>query len=210
MSLTTSQIINLARKKALENGTELLPDTDLLIYANFAYEDLIKKTRLNKHIKSASVSLVNGEGTLPSDYGTMYGDPYVSKYDVYPEIAINDFTRGGQGSTIEDGKIKVSNTALGSINIKYYPKWNALTLDVNPEIDGYFHELLVYGILERVYEDLQDEQMSKLYADKMTAKLEDKKSTMSQYEEDNQTGGVLFNGIAIIENEGTSLDPNRF
>lgn len=210
MSLTTTQIINLARKKALENGTELLPDADLLVYLNFAYEDLIKKTRINKHIKSASIALVNGIGDLPTDYGTLAGDPQVSKYDVYPNISINDFDRGNDGSTIEDGKLKVSNTALGSINIKYYQTFPTLTASENPAIDGYFHELLIYGVLERAYEDLQDEQMSKLYADKMTAKLADKQDTNSRYEEENQSGGALFNGIAIISNEGTSLDPNRF
>lgn len=210
--LTTSQIINLARKKMLENGTEIMPDLDLLIYANFAYEDLIKRTRINKHIKSATITLTNGEGTLPTDYGTLAGDPQFSKYDVYPEISINDFDRGLDGSTIEDGKIKVSNTALANIKIKYYPKWDALSLDpaVNPQLDSYFHELLIFGTLSRAYEDLQDEQMAKLYDDKFTAKLKEKMEVNSQYEEDNKSGGVLFNGIAIVGNNGSSVDPNRF
>lgn len=213
MSITTTQILNLARKKMLEEGTEIISEENALIYANFTYQDLIKRTFPNSAIKSATISFTNGVGTLPSDFGTLYGDAYVNSQNIFPEYSIADFARQqfGNGITIENATMKVYPTSTPLVYIKYYPTWADLSLVQNPQTNDYFSECIIYGILARAYEDLQDEQLAKYYDDKYEAKLAQKKSVISEYEEDNQRGGQMFNYIPLVGGEsGGGVSPDYF
>lgn len=211
--MTTQEIINLARAKLLESGTEILTDATLLIYANLAHKDVIKKAFPNSSITSSTVTFTSGSGTLPATFGTMYGDPYDSSNNIYPVVSIADFVRmsasAENATTIESGTIKVSPTSTTSLTIKYYPTYSTLTLVVNPTIDEYLHEPIVYGILARAFEDLQDFELAQFHANKFTQMLEDKINTLSAYEEDPIRGGQMFNGINIIGG-GTNNDPDRW
>jgi hypothetical protein len=131
--------------------------------------------------------------------------------NVFPEVSIADFLRqnGANAVTIEGGEIKVSPDSTASLNIKYYPTYATLTTSVNPTIDDYLHEPIVYGILARAFEDLQDPESSQLYANKFTAMLNERIESLSNYEEDAQKGNVMFNGINIIGG-GHNSDPNRW
>lgn len=215
MSLTTNNIINLARNKLLEAGTEIITEETILIYANLAQEDIVKKAFPNGSIETASITLTNGIGTLPDDFGTLYGDAYDNNNGVYPELSIADFSRNTLNGltnavTIENGTIKVTPTTTASINIKYYKVYPSLTSAVNPEIEPFLQEMIVYGILFRAYEDLQDESLSKYYKDKYDTELQLKLNTLSNYEEGNQRGGQMFNGIQIVSDGGINNSPNYF
>ena len=211
--MTSNQIIALARKKMLETTDDILDDPTVSLYLNETDMDLRIRLFPNNAIKTATVSFTNGVGTLPADFGTLYGDPVSpnSNTNIFPETSINDFDRGvgSQMVTIEGGVIKVKPETTGSLTIKYYPTYETLSTVVNPTLPAYFHELYIYGILYRSFEDLQDESLSKYYADKYEAELMKKSANYSNYEEGSFRGGVMFNGIDIIGN-GSGGGPNFF
>lgn len=204
MSLTTTQILTLARKKVLEYEDDILDDATLLIYANLTQEDLKKKVFTNASIKTATVAFTSGVGTPPTDFGTLASDAYQSATNTaipFPEISISDYARGDiYGITIEAGQFKVVPSSTASLYIRYYPTITTMTSSVDPSIDSYFHELIVYGIIYRALEDLQNEVNSKYYRDKYDYELTQKLNAQSNYEEGNQRGGQMFNGISIIDN----------
>jgi len=212
--MTTQQIIALARKKLLETGTEILDEETLLIYANLAYKDIARKIFPNSAIKSATVVFVNGVGTLPTDFGTMYADAYsVTGNDHFVELNISDFTRDSGISnavSIEGGVMRVSPRNTTSLNIKYYPKYEDLEAGGQPMFDDYFDEVIVYGILYRAYEDLQDVELSKFFQTKYDDMIKDKIATLSNYEEDAQRGGTMFNGIRMFGGYNNNNDPHHW
>lgn len=195
-ALTTNQITTSARRKLLEETSDLVSDATILEYANQTYDDLKFRTRTNDQIKTATITFTNGVGTLPADFGTLYGDGYRSTTDKTPfsEKSISDFDSElyDNAVTIEDGEIKVTPSSETSLIIKYFPSYTALSSAQNPEINSYFHELIIYGILYRAYEDLQDEELSNYYEEKYEDKFEKKKRGLSSYEEGNQRGNQLF------------------
>lgn len=209
--MTTNEIIAKVRKKILETTDDVIADAELYDYATEANQDLRIRVFPNQDIESASISFTNGVGSLPSDFGTLYGDPVDSNKNPYPEMPINDFARSlsGPATTIEGGQIKVLPTSIASLTIRYYPIFETLSASQNPTINTYFHELIIYGILMRVYEDLQDEALSKYYEDKYERQLALKSENFSNYEEGNQRGGQMFNEINILGG-GYYNDPNRF
>lgn len=204
MSLTTIQILSLARAKLLEATPEIITDENILIYANLTYQDLIKRVFTNNKILSATVTLTSGSGTLPTGFGTMYGSAKDTGSIDYEEVSIEDFDNkmSSRMVTIEGGSLKVYPTDVASLNIKYYKKYSDLTAGQNPEIDEYFHECIVYGILDRAFEDLQDESLSAYYKQKYEAEVAKKTAVQSNYEEGNQRGGQMFNGINLIGGSG--------
>jgi hypothetical protein len=197
--MTTQQILDTARAKLLETGSDILTDTQLLIYANLAYDDLKITTFTNDQIETALISFSNGQGTLPANFGTLYGSPVDSSNNRYPELSINDFVTKTleRAVTIEDGVIKQYpyDTPL---TIKYYPSYDPISLSQNPEINSYLHELIVYGTIFRAYEDLQDPEWSKYYEDKYNIMVLKKSGNLSHYEEENQNDGAMFNPIRFI------------
>lgn len=208
--MTTDEIIAKARKKMLETTDDVIADSDLYDYATEANQDLRIRVFPNEDIESATIAFTNGVGTLPVGFGTLAGDPLDANKNPYAEIPINDFARSnGPATTIEGGQIKVLPTSVASLNIKYYPLFETLSTSQNPTINAYFHELIIYGILARVYEDLQDESLAKYYDDKYEQKLEAKAANFSNFEEGNQRGGQMFNDIDIM-GSGINNDPNHW
>lgn len=198
--LTTNQILSLARAKLLEQTEEIITDATLLIYANLTYQDLIKRTFTSNKILSSTVAFTLGEGALPATFGTMYGSAQDAYGNIFEEVSIEDFDNKvlERMITVEGGEFKVYPVETASLNIKYYPKWADLSLSQNPEIDEYFQELIVYGILTRAFEDLQDEQLAINYSNKYETEFQKKSSAQSNYEEGNQRGGQMFTYQRLI------------
>lgn len=212
MSLTTAQIIALSRAKLLEQTDEIITDETLLIYANLSYQDLAKRIFTNDKILSTTISFTSGSGTLPALFGTLYGSAQDTGGSVFEEVSIEDFDNKtlSQMVTIEGGAIKVYPTTTASLAIKYYPKFADLTITptTTPGINEYFHELIVYGILQRAFEDLQDEELATVYTNKYEKELLKKISTQSNYEENNQRGGQMFNYVPLIGGSGNGGGAN--
>lgn len=198
-ALTTNQIISLSRAKLLEATTENISDVTILIYANLTYSDLIKRIFTNNKILSSTITFTNGVGTIPALFGTLYGSAQ-SNSEVFEEVSIEDFDNRTLDSmiTIEGGEFKVYPTTTSSLDIKYYPIFAELTTIVNPTIDEYFHEAIVYGILERAFEDLQDQELSAYYKSKYESMVAQKSSIQSNYEEANQRGTTMFTWTKIV------------
>lgn len=213
MNLTTNQITSIARSRILETTSEVISDTIILLYANLTQQDIFKKAFPNSQILSATITFSNGVGTLPTYFGTLYGDAFKSIGDVYPELSIDDFQKQTlpKGVTIEGGTIKVIPTTVTSLNIKYYPTFPDISSSVNPTIDGYFHELIIDGIVYRAMFDLQDFELATAYRAKYDKDLAEKISIQSQYEEGNQRAGQMFNEQALVT-DGSLLGggPNFF
>ncbi len=200
MALTTNQIITLSRAKLLEATTEVISDDTILIYANLTNQDIIKRVFTNDKILSATVSLTNGVGSLPSLFGTLYGSAQDAQGNVFEEVSIEDFDNKtlDRMITIEGGTFKVYPTTTSSVDIKYYPISETLTTSQNPTINEYFHECIVYGILERAFEDLQDQELSSYYKAKYENMILSKSSVQSNYEETNQRGSTMFTYTKLI------------
>lgn len=212
MALTTNQITTLARAKLLETGTEILSDETLLIYANLAQQDIFKRAFPNSQILSATVNFTAGVGTLPSYFGTLYGDALQGTNNFFPELSIEDFKKQtlSQAVTIEGGTMKVYPTTTSSLTIKYYPTFPTMTAGVDPTIDSYFHECIVYGILHRAFEDLRDETLSQFYRTKYENELNQKIAVQSNYEEGNQRSSQMFSEQNLIGGLTDSRSPNYF
>lgn len=200
--MTSNNIITLARNKLLEATTEILKDDVLYIYANLSQEDIAKKTFTNDKIKSATVTFTSGVGSLPTDFGTLYGDAFDTANNFYPEMTIEDFKKEtlSYGVTIEAGTIKVLPNTVASLTIKYWPTFADMTSAVNPSIPTYFHECIVYGILYRAFEDLQDWELSKFFREKYESELKQKIETMSNYEENNVRSSQMFSAQNLLDN----------
>lgn len=210
--MTTQEILTLARKKLLEEGSEIVDDATLLIYANLSQDDIKKRTFVNSQIKSETISFTSGVGTLPSDFGTIYGEPMNSSDTLFPNLSISNFAKQTlpNSVTIEGGSIKVYPTTTSSLNIKYYPTYTTLTSTVNSSLDTFFHELIVYGILQRAFEDLQDESLAAFYEAKYEKMLKDKIAIQSNYEEDSQKGGALFSYQSLVSGNSINNDVDGF
>lgn len=202
MQLTTSQIIKLARAKILEQTGEIVSDETLLIYANLTYQDLMRKTFTSDKVKTVTLAFTGGSVAVPLDFGTLYGSGQDVAGNVFEEVSIEDFDNKtlDEMITVENGTIKVYPTTTANLTVKYYPQFSELTIvpSTTPDINDYFHELIVYGVVARAYEDLQDESLSIYYSDKYKKELAERLSTQSNYEENNQRGGQMFTYQRLI------------
>jgi hypothetical protein len=202
MSLTSIQIADATRRKILEKTTTLVDDATLYMNMNLAYDDLKIKSFTNDQIESATIALTAGVGILPANFGTLYGPGYKTSTDKTPfeEKSIADFYRDQtvEGMTVEGGQLKVSPDTTAQMLIKFYPSYDALTSAQNPEINGYLHELIIYGAMYRILEDLQSESLAEYYKNVFKEEFKEKISSLSNYQEDNADGGTMFNYIRII------------
>lgn len=202
MSLTSIQIADATRRKILEKTATLVDDATLYMNMNLAYDDLKIKSFTNDQIESATVALTLGIGTLPANFGTLYGPGYKTSTDKTPfeEKSIADFYRDQtvEGMTIEGAQLKVSPDTTAQMLIKFYPSYDALTSTQNPEVNGYLHELIIYGAMYRILEDLQSESLAEYYKNVFKEEFKEKISSLSNYQEDNADGGQLFNYIKIL------------
>ena len=198
--MTIQQIIALARIKLLENTTEVISDETLLLYANLSNIDLVKSTFTNDKILSTTVAFTSGSGALPASFGTLYGSGQDTQNNTFEEVGIEDFDNRtiDRMITVEGGVFKIYPTTTTSVNIKYYPTFDTLTNSSTPSVNEYFHELVVYGILERAFEDLQDESLSAFYKSKYESELAKRLAKQSNYEEGNQRGGQMFSYVRLL------------
>jgi hypothetical protein len=201
--MTSQNIANSVRRKILETGTEVISDATLYEYINLAYQDVYKRIYPNSAITTATVSCVAGVCTLPTDFGTLYGEAYDTSNNSYEEVSIADFKRGefDRAITVENATLKVSSVTVASLSIKYYPKPVALTSIVDPTIDDFFQEAIVYGATYRCHEDLQDETLSQFYRALFKQELQDRLEAQSVYEETNQRGGAFFAEQRLISDD---------
>lgn len=198
--MTIQQAIQLVRIKLLEQTSEVVSDETLLIYANLTNIDLVKRTFTNDKILSSTVTFTNGIGDLPTSFGTLYGSAQDSSGNVFEEVSIEDFDNKtlDRMITVEGGQFKIYPTTTTSVNIKYYPTFATLTVASTPSVNEYFHECIVYGILARAFEDLQDFEMATVYNAKYESMILQKSGIQSNYEEGNQRGGLLFTYTRLI------------
>jgi hypothetical protein len=113
----------------------------------------------------------------------------------FSEVSIADFLDEdsiGYYYTIENGTIKISEDDVTTLTVRFYAKPATLTTLVDPSIDEYFHEVIVYGIVWRAHEDLQDEELSSYYQNKFSDELKRRMANQSNYEESNVRGGQMF------------------
>lgn len=193
--MTTTELLSLVRKKILETTEEIVDNDTLLIYATQRQQDIYKRVFPNSKITTSSaIALTSGTGTLPSTFGTLYGDPYDADNNYYPELSIEDFQKETleRGCTIEGGVLKVYPTTVASVTIKYYPTLATITTSQSPTVDTYFDKCLVYGVVSDAFEDLQDQAMSKYFDDKYEAELLRRNAVLSNYEENNKDNGQMF------------------
>lgn len=198
--MTVTQILALSRAKLLEQTTEVISDETLLIYADLTHKDLLKKVFTNNKVSSATVTFTSGSGTLPALFGTLYGSAKDANDNVFEEVSIEDFDNKtlDRMVTIEGGTIKCYPTSTASLAIKYYPTAATLTVGATLAVDEYFHECMVYGIISRAFEDLQDVELAVTFAGKYNSLLQEKMAVQSNYEEGNQRGGQLFTHTNLL------------
>lgn len=192
--MIVSSILQIVRKKLLEDTTEVISDEILLSYANLTNIDLVKRLFTNDKILSATVNFTNGAGALPSSFGTLYGSAQDSAGNIFEEVSIEDFDNKTleRMITVEGGAFKCYPTDTSSLSIKYYPTFATLTYSSTPSVNEYFHECMIYGVLERAFEDLQDEELSAFYKSKYESMVAQRSAVQSNYEEGNTRGGQFF------------------
>ena len=199
--MTTDQIIATARKKVLETTNEIISDDSAILYANQAYIEVYKRVFTTNQVASATVVCSNGTCSLPADYGRMYTRAYDQDGREFTEISIADYhddQRLGYFYTIEDGSLLVSEDDVTSLTVRYYAKPDTLVSGNTPSIDEYFHEVIMYGTVWRMHEDLQDEELSTYYQNKFEDELNRRLGNQSNYEESNQRGGQMFQEQRLI------------
>jgi len=198
--MKTLEILKLAKRKLLEVTTDVIPDDILLIFANQAYMDVYKRVFPMSDIATTTLTMTSGSVTLPSTFGTLYGDATDADGNYYVEVPIEDFYREQTERmvTIEGGALKVYPDTVSALTVRYWPKPETLTNIVDPSIGEFFHEPIVYGIIWRAYEDLQDDELSTLYKQKFEQMITEKAGIQSNYEENNQRGAVMFNYQSLI------------
>lgn len=201
-ALTTTQILSAVRRKLLEEGTDLVSDETVLMNANLAYDDVRYGTFTNDQIETTTITFTNGVGTLPANFGTLYGVGFRSATDTTPfnEKSIADFDRTPteNGMTVVGGVLKVSPSTTSSLIVRYYPSYDPLSTSQNPEVHPYLHELIIYGAMWRILEDLQDESRSEYYRGKYEEEFLKRTNRLSNYEEDNQGGNEFFSYQRLI------------
>jgi hypothetical protein len=199
--MTTNEITAAARRKVLETTDEIVSNETVLLYANQSYIEVYKRVFTSNEIKSATVACTNGVCTLPANYGRMYTKATDEEGKEYEEVSIADFHQFDDLRpvyTIQNDQILVKNEDAASLVVRYYEQPERLAVNVDPSIDEYFHEVIVYGTVWRIHEDLQDEELATYYQEKFESELSRRIGNQSQYEESNQRGGEMFVPQSLI------------
>lgn len=199
--MTTNEIIATARRKVLETTDEIVSADAALLYANQAYIEVYKQVVTGNKVTSQTIVCTDGVCTIPATYGRMYTNAIDQNGREFVEVSIADFYNddlSGYRYTVENGAIKVSETDVTTLVVRFYAKPETLSDSVNPTIDEYFHEVLVYGVVWRMHEDLQDEELATYYQNKFGDELKRRMSNQSNYEESNQKGGQMFTDQRLI------------
>ena len=188
------------RRKILEADSSIMTDAILLGYINLAYQDVYKRIYPNSAVTTATITCTAGVCVLPATFGTLYGEAYDTANNGYPEVSIADFDREDfdRAIVVENNTLKVYPLTVTSLEIKHYPKPATLTAVVDPTINDFFHETIVYGATYRCHEDLQDETLTQFYQARFKQELQDRLEAQSVYEETNQRGGSFFIDQSLI------------
>jgi len=95
-------------------------------------------------------------------------------------------------------KVKVpKDSVITSLETVYYAKYDALTLGNSPETHETFDESIIYGIVFRALEDLQDPELATYYEKKFDNMILSRQGELSGYEE-NATESELFTPVRFI------------
>ena len=198
--MTTNEITTAIRRKVLETTDEIVSDETVLLYANQSYIEVYKRVFTSNEVISATVSCSNGVCTLPTRYGRMYSKALDADLNEFEEVSIADYNQNDfeRVYTIEEGSLLVNKTDITSLTVRYYEQPETLTSSVDPSIDDYFHEVIIYGGIWRVQEDLQDEELAEFYQNRFESELTRRIASQSSYEETNQRGGEMFGYQQLI------------
>lgn len=198
--MTTNEITDTARRKVLETTTDIISDATVLLYANLAYQDVFKVAVASDDVITADISCTNGVCTLPTRYGRMYGKGIDQDGNEFEEVSIANYHQTDPlwAFTIDNGQLLISNDDVTTLTIRYFEEPETLTTSVNPSINSYFHEPIMYGTVWRIYEDLQDEELSIYFKKVFNDDLKERMSKQSTYEETNQKGNQLFEYQKLI------------
>lgn len=198
--MTTNEITDTARAKVLEDTTDIITDATVLLYANLSYQDVWKAAFAAGDIITADISCSAGVCTLPTRYGRMYAKGVDQDGNEYEEVSIANYHQSGRNFiyTIDEGDLLISSTDVTTLTVRYFEEPETLTASVNPSIDTYFHESIMYGTVWRLHEDLQDEELSIYYKKVFADDLRERMSKQSSYEETNQKGGEMFTYQKLI------------
>lgn len=216
--MTIAQILQLARRKILEQTEEIFDNETLLLYANLRKDEMTQRYPANRFVKRGTLSFTNGSVARPTDWNGHYyssSSQTPNSGQEYKLVSLEDFQNGTYPYMIteSEGDILVFPTSVGTVYTWYYKKLTDMALTptvVNPpvELNDAFHRPMVYGIVSDAFEDAQDFELSKFYTDKFEAEFERACMTVSALEESSQEAGALlsplpdlgFSGQANVNN----------
>lgn len=202
-TLTPLQIILLARKKLLEDSTAIFDDESLLQYANLSKDEIAKRLFSNDLLVAGSIAFASGVAAVPDDFESHYmskDSQQPGEGNTYNFVDLEDFRNKAHDRMLcrIGSSLYVYPSTVSLLYTDYYKKLDDMTSGGTCPLDSSLQELLVYGILYRAFEDLQDFDLSKYYRDKFELEFGVKGQTISFSEEQPQEGGSMFNGIKII------------
>lgn len=219
ITLTTQQILGLARDKLLEIGDAIVTSEKLLIFANLAQDEIAKDIYTDDMTISTTLSFVGGVATIPTDWEShrLSKDSLIpGQGSVFEWVNLEDFRAGKYTKMIAkiNGQLAVYPTSTATLYTDYYKKLPNMSISpvVNSALDPSLVELIVYGILYRAFEDLQEWDIAKEMRGKFETEKQLKARRVSQAEKKPQKSGEMFNPISIIPPNGGSYrnSPNSF
>jgi len=201
MRLETKEIIKRARAKILELTDEVITAESVLQYANLSYDEIQIRVRSNSMLTSVLIPISGSVGTLPDLFGTFYGSPKDNNGNIIRVVPLQNVIRAASSERVcsrmgQEVKLP-TDSQISSLEVVYYAKYDALTVANSPETDETFDEPMIYGIVYRALEDLQDPELSTYYKGLYDNMILDRASFLSSYEE-NATEGEIFTPVRFI------------
>lgn len=215
--MTTEQILKLARKKLLETSSEIFSDEDLLLYANLSKDEIASRYLADNLIKSTVLDFTSGSATIPADFNSVYYINDTGQKDgiKYVFVDLKQYLQNDMSNMVtEENGVFKNNQNKTSLTMWYYstlPDLALLPTIVNPStsLKPLLHELIVYGIVYRAFEDAQDFELSKYFKDKFEAEYTIRTNNLSELEENPKQSGQMFDALPDLNFNGYSSDnPN--
>lgn len=214
-SLTTAQILAIARTKILERTDAVVSDETLLRYGNLAKDEMALRAPSQRDIKAASLAFAAGIATTPSDFLSFYGckDSQVpGEGNDYRNVSLEDFRARRHDRMV--CRLGPSLLAYPSTSVTLYLDYYAKPVDIsasqNPTVDDALHECIAYGMVWRAFQDLQDFELSRFFQQEFESRFAAQSSALSQLEEDPQDSGAMFNAIDILGGGGPTASADRW
>lgn len=204
-TLTTAEVLQLSRDKLLELAETVLPTTKLLKYANLCQDDIAKDVLTDDITIPTTLSFSGGAATLPSNWEShrLSKDSQVpGQGNEFKYVNLEDYRAGKYERMITkyNGQILVFPVDTSVLYTDYYKKLPDMAIDPvqNPSVDVSLQELIIYGIMFRALEDLQDFELAKEYRGKFEQELKLKSRKISLSEEGPEKSGEMFNYVQIV------------